>query len=223
VKVADIGIGLLVAIAAAGIVLVARRFGAETFKRIGGRLPVLLAGGLAVGLVAVLFHEISGHALSLVLYSGETSMGDLVTETSVAVLIGILACKAIAYAISIGAGFRGGPVFPSLFLGVGVGVLAHAIDGKFSITAGIAVGVAAAGAAALRAPFFGALISAILVGSAGTHTIPLAIIGAVVAWLMAMALSGNATPETPVDQQAGQPPPSAPAAPPPTPADRSQA
>lgn len=205
VKVADIGIGLLVAIVTAGIVLAARRFGAEAFKRVGGRLPVLLGGGLAVGLLAVLFHEISGHALSLVLFSGETSMGELITQTSVAVLIGILAAKALAYAISIGAGFRGGPVFPSLFLGVGVGVLAHTLDGSFSITAGIAVGVAAAGAAALRAPFFGALIAALLVGTAGTHTIPLAIIGAVVAWLMATAASGNETPETPVDQPAQVP------------------
>jgi hypothetical protein len=85
-------------------------------------------------------------------------------------------------------------------------VLAHALDNSFSITAGIAVGVAAAGAAALRAPFFGALIAALLVGTAGTHTIPLAIIGAVVAWLMATAASGNETPETPVDQPPQVPP-----------------
>ena len=198
VKVADIGIALLIAIVVAVTVVVARRAGSEAFKRVGGRLPVLLLGGFAVGLVAVVFHEVSGHALSLVLFSGETSLGTVVTVSSVAVLIGILAAKALAYAISIGAGFRGGPVFPSIFIGVAVGVLAHTLDSGFSITAGIAVGVAASGAAALRAPFFGALMAALLVGSAGANTIPLAIIGAVVAWLIAMAASGKDRPEAPV-------------------------
>jgi H+/Cl- antiporter ClcA len=198
VRVADIGIALLIAIVTAVVVVVARRAGSEAFKRVGGRLPVLLGGGLAVGLIAVIFHEVSGDALSLVLFSGETALGTVVTVTSVSVLIGVLVAKALAYAISIGAGFRGGPVFPSLFVGVAVGVLAHSLDSSFSVTAGIAVGVAASGASALRAPFFGALMASLLVGTAGVNTIPLAIIGAVVAWLIAMAASRKDRPEAPV-------------------------
>ena len=51
----------------------------------------------------------------------------------------------------------------------------------FSVTAGVAAGVAAAAAAALRTPFTGALLGALIVGSAGTNTVPLAIIAAVLA------------------------------------------
>jgi hypothetical protein len=78
------------------------------------------------------------------------------------------------------------------------------VDDSYSITAGVAVGVAAGGAAALRAPFFGALLSALIVGTNGTNTIPLAIIGAVIAWLVALAASGETEPEVPQDDEAAQ-------------------
>jgi H+/Cl- antiporter ClcA len=191
-------------------VLGARRVGSLGFHRVGGRLPVLIAGGLLVGALAAIFHEISGRPYGTILFSGEHDMGDLLTEGSAGVLVGILFAKAAAYAVSIGAGFRGGPVFPAIFVGVAVGVLGSVVVDSYSITAGVAVGVAAGGAAALRAPFFGALMAALLVGSTGTNTIPLAIIGAVVAWLVAMAASGDAEPEVP---QGGEAAPDAPGAP----------
>jgi H+/Cl- antiporter ClcA len=239
VRVVDIPITILIAIVTAAFVLGARRLGSLSFHRIGGRLPVLLAGGLGVGLCAVLFHEISGKPLGLVLFSGETGLSGILTQTSAAVVVGCLFAKAIAYALSIGAGFRGGPVFPALFLGVAVGVLMTIAFSGFSITAGVAAGVggggapaagpprppargrgggggggaggaagvAAAAAAALRTPFTGALLGSLIVGSAGTNTVPLAIIAAVVAWLIALAASGSVAsqPETP-----SAPPPDAP-------------
>ena len=167
VRLVDIPISLLIAIVTAAFVLAARRLGSLSFHRIGGRLPVLVAGGLGVGLCAVLFHEISGKPLGLVLFSGETGLGGILTQTSAAVVVGCLFAKATAYALSIGAGFRGGPVFPSLFLGVAVGVLMTITFSGFSITAGVAAGVAAAAAAALRTPFTGALLGALLVGLGG--------------------------------------------------------
>jgi H+/Cl- antiporter ClcA len=207
VRLVDIPISLLIAVLTAVIVVGARRLGSVGFHRIGGRLPVLLAGGLGVGLCAVLFHEISGKPLGLVLFSGQTGLGGILTQTSAAVVIGCLFAKAIAYALSIGAGFRGGPVFPSLFLGVTVGVLMTIAFSGFSITAGVAAGVAAAAAAALRTPFTGALLGALIVGSAGTNTVPLAIIAAVLAWLITLAASGSvaAQPETPSAPPAGPP------------------
>jgi H+/Cl- antiporter ClcA len=201
VRLVDIPLALLVAILTSAFVLGSRRLGSVSFHRVGGRLPVLLAGGLAVGVLAVIFHEVSGRALGLVLFSGETGIGKLLTEGSAAVLVGALFAKGLAYAISIGAGFRGGPVFPAIFLGVAVGVLATVAFDGFSITAAVAAGVAAAVAAALRTPFTGALLGSLLVGSAGTNTIPLAIISAILAWLIALAASGTvaAQPETPQD------------------------
>jgi H+/Cl- antiporter ClcA len=201
-RLVDIGIAILVALVTAALVLVARRVGSETFHRVGGRALVLIGGGLAVGLVAVLFHEISGKAYDFVLFSGESSIGLILKEGSVAVIVGVLFAKALAYAISIGAGFRGGPVFPAIFIGVAVGTLATAIDSSFSITAGVAVGVAAAGAAGLRAPFFGALLATLLVGTPGLNATPLIVIGAVLAWLLALAVTPqpDAEPEVPHDE-----------------------
>jgi H+/Cl- antiporter ClcA len=202
VRLVDILLSVLVAAVTAAFVLASRRLGALGFHRAGGRLPALLAGGLAVGLLAAVFHELADRPLSLVLFSGQAGLGRLLSEGSAAVLVGVLFAKGLAYAASIAAGFRGGPVFPALFLGVGVGVLATVAFDGFSITAAVAAGVAAAVAAALRTPFTGALIAALLVGSAGTNTIPLAVIAAILAWLIALAASGTvaAQPATPQDE-----------------------
>jgi H+/Cl- antiporter ClcA len=204
VRVADIGLTIVVAIVVAIVVLAARRVGSVAFHRIGGRLPVLLVGGLLVGAIAVVFHETSGKPLSLVLFSGESGLSDLLTQTSAGVLVGLVLAKGLAYAISIGAGFRGGPVFPALFVGVAVATVAHVADTKFAVTAAVSVGVAAAIAAALRTPFTAVVLAALLVGTPGVHTVPLAIIAAVVAWLIALAASGSvaAQPETPSEPPA---------------------
>jgi H+/Cl- antiporter ClcA len=215
VRVVDIPLSILVALVVAAIVIAARRVGSIGFHRVGGRLPVLLAGGFSVGLIAWIFHEAADRPLSLVLFSGEAATPKLLAETSAAVLVGVVVAKALAYAISIGAGFRGGPVFPAVFLGAAMGVLASVTFGGYSITAAVAVGVAAATAAGLRTPFTGALLASLLVGSAGANAIPLTIISAVVAWLAAMAVAGRqgdqpATPtEPPPDGPSGQgaPPP----------------
>jgi H+/Cl- antiporter ClcA len=208
VRVVDIPLSILIAIVTSIFVLGARRAGSVSFHRIGGRLPVLLVGGFAVGLCAVIFHELSGRPLSLVLFSGESGIGQVLGVGSAAVLVGVVVAKALGYAISIGAGFRGGPTFPAIFIGIAVGVLATVVFDDFSITAAVAAGVAAGTAAALRTPFTGALLGALLVGSAGTNAIPLAIVAAVIAWLIALAASGTveAQPETPSEAPA-QPPP----------------
>jgi H+/Cl- antiporter ClcA len=205
VRVADIALCVVVAILTAVLVLAARRLGSLSFHRIGGRLPVLVGGGFAVGLIALIFRALADKPVDLVLFSGELAIPSLLAQTSAAVVIGILVAKALGYAISIGAGFRGGPVFPSLFIGVGVGVLMTVIFSGFSITPAVAAGVAAGAAAALRTPFTGALLGSLLVGAAGINTIPLAIIAAVVAWLIALAASGSveAQPETPSEAPAG--------------------
>jgi hypothetical protein len=92
----------------------------------------------------------------------------------------------------------GGPLASSLLL-----FEALATSGKFpSAMMGriLLPGLVAAGASALRAPFFGALLSALLVGSAGTNAIPLAILAAAFAWLIAMAVNPTPDPQPDVKQ-----------------------
>ena len=206
VKLVDIPIALLISIVTAAFTLGSRRLGSELFNRIGGKLLVLLAGGLLVGLIAVLFRAVADKPVDLILFSGETATPMVLAETSVAVLAGIVVCKALAYGISIGAGFRGGPVFPAVFLGVSVGVLASAIDGGLSVTAAVGAGVAAAASSALRAPFFGALLAALLVGSAGANAIPLIVLSSALAWLIATAVNPDKSPTPEVKQADAAPP-----------------
>jgi H+/Cl- antiporter ClcA len=153
--------------------------------------------------VAVIFRALADKPVELVLFSGQTAIPTMLTQGSAAVVVGVIAAKAIAYGLSIAAGFRGGPVFPAVFLGVAVAVLATIAISDLSITAAVAAGVAAATACALRLPFTGVLLASLLVGSAGVDAIPLAIVGAVVGWVVAAVVEPPPAAEPQV--QEGQP------------------
>jgi hypothetical protein len=58
-----------------------------------------------------------------VLFSGQSSLGDVTAETAGGVLVALVLAKGLAYAISLAVGFRGGPIFPAVAIGVMVGVL----------------------------------------------------------------------------------------------------
>ena len=74
--------------------------------------------------------------------------------------------RGVAYALSLGAGFRGGPVFPAIALGTALAVAAADILPGLDSDACRSGGIAAATAAALQAPFTGAVLGTLLVGSA---------------------------------------------------------
>ena len=63
-------------------------------------------------------------------------------------------------------------------------------------TPAIVTGLAAGSAAVLRAPFFGALFATLMAGSAAAETVPLAILGAVIGWLIAVFFDPEAASET---------------------------
>lgn len=124
--------------------------------------------------------------MSFVLFSGEESLPALIAEGSAGVLALLLLAKGAAYCLSLGAGFRGGPIFPELALGVAGGCLAAQILPGLELPAAIAAGVAAAAAAAVIAmPFFAVLISTLLIGSA--DVVPIAILAAAIGWILALA------------------------------------
>jgi H+/Cl- antiporter ClcA len=99
----------------------------------------------------------------------------------------LLVAKAIGYAVSLGAGFRGGPVFPAIFLGVAVGMLAG-IAFDVSPTLAVAVGAAAGMASMTRLVFASLLFSALLVGTNGIDTVPAAVLATAAAWIVTMSL-----------------------------------
>jgi H+/Cl- antiporter ClcA len=181
---AAVAIGLVTAL----IILAVRRLATATDSLGGGRvsMPVLLlAGGLTVGLLALAADGLGADSQD-VLFSGQASLPQLITESSASVVLVLLAAKALAYAVSLGCGFRGGPVFPAIFLGVAVATLG-VIWVDLSPTLAVAVGAAAGMAAATHLLLSSVVLATLLVGTVGVDAVPAAVLAAVTGWLVRTA------------------------------------
>ncbi len=189
VRVADIGWCLVVATAIAVGVAVARPAGSVVAGVAARhRLLVLLGTALVVGALALFFRAVTDRPVDFVLFSGQDQLPAMVAETSAGVLLLAVVCKAVAYALCLGGGFRGGPIFPSVALGAAAGAMfALALPGLDS-TPAVVAGIAAGAAAGMRVPIFGAVLAALLVGGDIAQTMPLAVLASVVGWLTAMAV-----------------------------------
>ena len=82
-----------------------------------GMAVLLLGGGLVVGVLAQVA-DLLGADSQEVLFSGQSSVPSIVAATSTKVILVVLVAKALAYAVSLECGFRGGPIFPAIFLAV---------------------------------------------------------------------------------------------------------
>jgi H+/Cl- antiporter ClcA len=187
VHVGDLAVAIAVGLLAAVIVVGVRRLGSAVDDR-GGRagMPALLLGGaLAVGLLAELADLLGADPLD-VLFSGQASVPAVVTEDSTKIIVVLLVAKFLAYGVSLGCGFRGGPIFPAIFLGIALASLA-VVWFDVSPTLAVAVGTAAGMAAQTRLIVTPVLLAALLVGSQGLDTVPAAVLATASAWL-AMAL-----------------------------------
>ena len=177
-------VGVITALLAAGARALAERV--EGLAPRAGMVPLLLAGGLVVGLLALLAREMGADSQG-VLFSGQASVPSLVAEASTAMLAVLLVAKVLAYTVSLGCGFRGGPIFPAIFLGVGVATFAVDWFGA-SPTWAVAVGAAAGLAAQARLLLSALVFGTLLVGSAGVEAAPAAVLAAAAAWLTTTAL-----------------------------------
>jgi H+/Cl- antiporter ClcA len=146
--------------------------------------------GLAVGTLAVLYAQASGHAVSDVLFSGQDQLGPLVGQSatySVGALTLLVACKGLAYSASMAA-FRGGPVFPAMFLGAAGGIALSQLPG-LSLVPGIAMGIGAMSVVMLRLPLTSVLLATLLLASDGLAVMPLVIVAVAVAYVAAARLT----------------------------------
>lgn len=201
VRIVDIAWCVPIAVVSGLAVILSRRFAfvvAEAAKR--NQSAILVGAGFLIGLLAVVFRAITDQPVDLVLFSGQSALPELIALSSAGVLVLLVVVKALAYGLSIGAGFRGGLVFPATFLGIGVGILASLLIPGLELTPAVITGLAAGSAAALRAPFFGALFAALLGGSAAAAAIPLGLLGAVIGWLTALALTSGEASEAKGDE-----------------------
>lgn len=153
------------------------------------RVLVTAALGLSVGLLAMAYQLLTGNSFSQVLFSGQDALPDLVAHAadySIVVLILLVLCKALAYGLSLSA-FRGGPVFPSMFIGAAVGIAASGLPGM-SLAPAIAMGIGAMCATMLRLPLTSALLATVLLGTDGITVTPQVIVAVVVAFVITMVL-----------------------------------
>jgi H+/Cl- antiporter ClcA len=148
------------------------------------RAPVTMLLGLAIAALAIGFSQITGKGTNEVLFSGQSALPSLITEAktwSIGALALLVICKTLAYALSLSA-FRGGPVFPSMFIGGALGVMAANLPGMSLIPA-VGMGIGAMCASMLKLPFTSVLLATVLLTSDGYAVMPVVIVAVVVAYV----------------------------------------
>jgi H+/Cl- antiporter ClcA len=149
--------------------------------------------GLAVAGLAIAFQAGTGKSSSEVLFSGQSALGPFISQAasySVGALLLLLACKGLAYGASLSS-FRGGPVFPSLFIGaVGGAAMSH-LPG-LSLVPAVAMGMGAMSVVLLRLPLTAVLLATLLLQSDGLAVTPLVIVAVVVAYVVSARISPDA-------------------------------
>jgi H+/Cl- antiporter ClcA len=187
-QVLDLVAALVVGVLVAATIWSVRRFAHWVRDREQGMgmTPALLVGALAVGGIALAAEGLGANSQD-VLFSGQTAIPTVVAEESTGIVLLLIVAKAIAYAVSLACGFRGGPIFPALFLGVGIAAL-PVVWFDASPTLAIAIGAAAGMAAQARLLLTSMLFGGLLVGNPGIDAVPAAVIAAAAAWITINAL-----------------------------------
>jgi H+/Cl- antiporter ClcA len=153
------------------------------------RVLVTSALGLLIGITAMAYQLLSGRSFTQVLFSGQDALPELVehaADYSLAVLVLLILCKALAYGLSLSA-FRGGPVFPSMFIGAALGIAASGLPGM-NLAAGIGMGIGAMCAAMLRLPLTSTLLAVVLMGVDGVMVTPQVVVAVAVAFVISNVL-----------------------------------
>jgi H+/Cl- antiporter ClcA len=189
VEVDQLGWAIVVALIATLAVTIARLIAALIARATGPapHLPILVGAALVIAATALILVAWTGEDVIYITTSGEELITELPTLTSASTVAAMILLKTIAYAVSLGAGFRGGPFFPAMFIGASSGLLIALIlpDGP-SIPAAIVVGVIASVIATAPMKWPIVIVLGIVIGFLiGTWTlVPAALIGAIVARLV---------------------------------------
>ncbi|HEY6425082.1 MAG TPA: chloride channel protein [Pseudonocardiaceae bacterium] len=192
-------IGVLAAVFGTGI----RRLALALKPHVEDRLLLVTpVAGLVIGALAVGYTAVTAEKSSDVLFSGQDQLGPLLVGSagySVGALLLLLACKGLAYGVALG-GFRGGPVFPSMYLGAAGGILLSHLPGLPMVPAA-AMGIGAMCVTMLRLPFTSVLLATLLLQADGLAVTPLVIVAVVVAHVTTARL----TPVPSTASSAGRP------------------
>ena len=184
----DLVIGFVVALIAAVAVLISRQVG-YSLQRVEKTRPAvaIIVSALVIGGLATFVMLAFDQPYDVVPFSGETAMDSLITETSALAVLAIVVAKALSYGVSLGGGWRGGPIFPATYIGVAAAVCVGLVITATPMSALIVAGMAAGVAAMLKLPFTAGLLAVVIGAGAGLVVTPMAIIGAIVGVALRMA------------------------------------
>jgi hypothetical protein len=190
-----LGIGLAAAVVGTAI----RRLALLLRPVVERRLLLLTPlAGVVVAALAMVYTKVSGHGFSDVLFSGQDQLGPLIGQGagySVGALVLLVACKGLAYSVSL-ASFRGGPVFPAMFLGAAGGIALSHLPG-LPLVPGVAMGIGAMCVVMLKLPLTSVLLATLLLLSDGLAVMPLVIVAVVVGYVVSIRLTPTPAPPTP--------------------------
>ena len=139
----------------------------------------------------------SDEPVILVMTSGEGQIKELAALASISAIALATLVKFLGYTISMGAGFRGGPFFPAIFVGAGIGLIGELAAPDW-FTGASAAGMVAAFAYLAHAKLPATIALGVILGlvTGGPPIIVLTVFAALVARLAPKALivSSDATP-----------------------------
>jgi H+/Cl- antiporter ClcA len=208
-NIAELGWAIIIGLAAAVLCEAIRR-GAIALRGVVQRQPLIWTpvAGLVVAGMAAAFAAGTGRDAETVLFSGQHSLAPFIHNAAaygLAALVLLAACKSIGYGVSM-SGFRGGPVFPAIFIGaVGGAAMAHLPGLPLVPALGMGMGGMLAGM--LRLPLTSVFLATVLLFSDGLAIMPLVIVAVTVAYVTVIRLdrtrSEQAAPEQAGPDQAG--------------------
>jgi len=205
--VATMAWGLAMGAAGAGLGWVIRWIGLSLRPVVhASRVAVTTMLGLLIGLTAMVYQLSSGNSFTQVLFSGQSALPDLVAHAadfSVGVLILLGLCKMLVYGLSLSA-FRGGPVFPAMFLGAVLGIAVSGLPGM-SLAPAIGMGIGAMCTAMLRLPLTSTLLASVLLGADAISVSPQVIVAVTVAYVLTIVLPAPRTDAVASDLEPAQP------------------
>ncbi|MFD3586580.1 ion channel protein [Streptomyces sp. NPDC058683] len=148
------------------------------FRRLGHPMVALPAGGVVLGLLGAL----GGH---LTLFKGLDEVAELAKDPggwSAGQFAVMTVVKLAALLVAAACGFRGGRIFPSVFIGAALGLCAHALVPAVQPSVGVAAGVLGMLLAITRQGWVSLFTAAVLVAS--PTILALLCIASLPAWML---------------------------------------
>ncbi len=158
--------------------------------------PVL---GLVIGGLAVFFAEETGKSSHFVLFSGQSGLAPLVQHAatwSLGALLLLVVCKGLAYSASMG-GFKGGPVFPGMFIGATIGIAFSHFPG-LPLVDSVAMGIGAMSVVAMGGlPLSSVLLTLVFIQSDAFEVVSVVILAVAVSFVASAWLERWLRPPSP--------------------------